>query len=225
VAGLFPIALLIVLLATAVLLFVLTGSLVVPVKALLMNALTLLATLGVLVVVFQWGIGDALLGFDSWGAIDVTTPVLLFVFVFGLSMDYEVFLLARIKEEWDRRTPRGTPAGDHAVRVGIEKSGPVVTAAALCIGVVFLGFLLGDLIAVKEIGFAMAVALLLDVTVVRGLLLPALMKLLGERNWWAPAPLRRLHERWFAPRTGTPASARLPAARATGKERTSVGGS
>ncbi|XVV12639.1 MMPL family transporter [Actinoplanes sp. CA-131856] len=179
VAGRFPVALLIVLLSTAVLLFVLTGSVVVPLKALLMNALTLLATLGALVIVFQWGVGDAVFGFASWGAIDVTTPVLLFVFIFGLSMDYEVFLLARIKEEGD-------------VRAGIVKSGPVVTAAALGIGVVFLGFLLGDLIAVKEIGFAMAVALLLDVTVVRGLLLPAVMTLLGEWNWWAPAPLRRL---------------------------------
>jgi putative drug exporter of the RND superfamily len=189
VAGRFPLALLVIVLSTVVLLFVLTGSLVLPVKALLMNALTLLATLGVLVVVFQWGAGSALLGFEPWGAIDVTTPVLLFVFVFGLSMDYEVFLLARIKEEWDGRDV----PGDQAVRAGLEKSGPVVTVAALCIGVVFLGFLLGDLIAVKEIGFAMAVALLLDVTVVRGLLLPAVMKLLGEWNWWAPAPLRRLH--------------------------------
>ncbi|WP_433385683.1 MMPL family transporter [Actinoplanes sp. CA-142083] len=203
VAARFPVAVLVILLSTAVLLFVLTGSLVVPVKALLMNALTLLATLGVLVVVFQWGVGDALLGFDSWGAIDVTTPVLLFVFVFGLSMDYEVFLLARIKEEWDASThpnARTHPrAGDQAVRAGLEKSGPVVTAAALCIGVVFLGFLLGDLIAVKEIGFAMAVALLLDVTVVRGLLLPAVMTLLGDRNWWAPAPLHRLHGRFLKP--------------------------
>ncbi|MFF0373654.1 MMPL family transporter [Actinoplanes missouriensis] len=192
VAARFPIALLIVLLSTTVLLFVLTGSLVIPVKALLMNALVLLATLGTLVVVFQWGAGDALLGFDSWGAIDVTTPVLLFVFVFGLSMDYEVFLLARIREERDRGQ------GDRAVQAGIERSGPVVTAAALCIGVVFLGFLLGDLIAVKEIGFAMTVALLLDVTVVRGLLLPAVMSLLGDWNWWAPAPLRRWHDRVFA---------------------------
>ncbi|MEU4626170.1 MMPL family transporter [Actinoplanes sp. NPDC023801] len=193
VAARFPVALLVVLLSTAVLLFLLTGSVVIPLKALLMNALTLLATLGTLVVVFQWGVGDTLLGFDSWGAIDVTTPVLLFVFVFGLSMDYEVFLLARIKEEWDltRGVPGGAAAGDRAVRAGIQKSGPVVTAAALCIGVVFLGFLLGELTAVKEIGFAMTVALLLDVTVVRGLLLPALMSLLGEWNWWAPAPLRR----------------------------------
>ena len=220
VASRFPIALLVILLSTAVLLWVLTGSLVMPVKALLLNTLTLLATLGVLVVVFQWGVGDALLGFDSWGAIDVTTPVLLFVFVFGLSMDYQVFLLARIKEEWDRRGL----TSDRAVRAGIAKSGPVVTAAALCIGVVFLGFLLGDLIAVKEIGFAMAVALLLDVTVVRGLLLPASMKLLGEWNWWAPAPLRRLHERLFAPRASTPeqAAARIPAARTPDKERASV---
>ncbi|WP_430780345.1 MMPL family transporter [Actinoplanes sp. G11-F43] len=186
VAARFPVALLIVVLSAAVLLFALTGSVVVPVKALLMNALTLLATLGALVVVFQWGVGDTLLGFDSWGAIDVTTPVLLFVFVFGLSMDYEMFLIARISEE-------------RAVRAGIVKSGPVVAAAALCSGVVFAGFLLGDLIAVKEIGFAMSLALLLDVTVVRGLLLPALMSLLGEWNWWAPEWLRRPHERWFAP--------------------------
>ncbi|WP_229830928.1 MMPL family transporter [Actinoplanes ianthinogenes] len=190
VAGRFPLALLVILLSTAVLLFVLTGSVVVPVKALAMNALTLLATLGVLVVVFQWGVSAS-------GAIDVTTPVLLFVFVFGLSMDYEVFLLARIREE-------------RSVRAGLAKSGPVVTAAALCIGVVFLGFLLGDLTAVKEIGFGMAVALLLDVTVVRGLLLPAVMKLLGDWNWWAPPRLRRLHERWF-----TPGTARVPVGKLT----------
>ncbi|MGN9908886.1 MMPL family transporter [Phytohabitans sp. LJ34] len=185
-----PLVVLTLLLSSAVLLFALTGSLVAPVKALLMNALTLLATLGVLVVVFQWGWGAPLLGFESWGAIDLTTPVLLFVFVFGLSMDYEVFLLARIKEEWDRTADPA--ANDRAVLAGITKSGPVVTAAALCISVVFLGFLLGDLVALKEIGFGMAVALLLDVTVVRGLLMPALMSLLGGWNWWTPGPLRGL---------------------------------
>ncbi len=209
VASRFPIALLIIVLSTTVLLFVLTGSLVIPLKALVMNALTLLASLGLLVVVFQWGVGDTLLGFDSWGGIDITTPVLLFVFIFGLSMDYEVFLLARIKEERSF-----SASGDQAVRAGIEKSGPVVTAAALCIGVVFCGFLLGDLTALKELGFAMAVALLLDVTVVRGLLLPAVMSVLGDWNWWAPRPLRRLHDRWFdrpVVRTPRPASA-TPAA-------------
>jgi RND superfamily putative drug exporter len=162
--------------------------------------------------VFQWGIGDVLLGFDSWGAIDVTTPVLLFVFIFGLSMDYEVFLLARIKEEWDQRVRRrragaDAAASDRAVLAGITKTGPVVTTAALSISVVFLGFLLGGLTAVKEIGFGMVVAVVLDVTVVRGLLLPALMSLLGEWNWWSPAPLRRLHQRWFQSASGAPVRA------------------
>ncbi|GIF47044.1 RND superfamily putative drug exporter [Asanoa ferruginea] len=222
VASRLPIAVLVLLLVTAILLFVLTGSLVIPLKALLMNALTLLGTLGVLVVVFQWGVGDVLLGFDSWGAIDVTTPVLLFVFIFGLSMDYEVFLLARIKEEWDQRRRSRRPgadaaASDRAVLAGITKTGPVVTTAALSISVVFLGFLLGGLTAVKEIGFGMVVAVVLDVTVVRGLLLPALMSLLGEWNWWSPAPLRRLHQRWFQSASGAPvrATASVSTARET----------
>ena len=219
VAARLPLAVLVLLLATTVLLFALTGSLVIPVKALLMNALTLLATLGVLVVVFQWGLGSALLGVESWGAIDLTTPILLFVFVFGLSMDYEVFLLARIREEWSRWSGLRTPAARarasrQAVLTGITRTGPVVTAAAVCITIVFLGFLLGELTAVKEIGFGMAVAVVLDVTVVRGLLLPAVMSLLGEWNWWAPAPLRRLHDRFSAgggrPRTG-PEPAPIPA--------------
>jgi RND superfamily putative drug exporter len=181
VAHRLPVAALVVLLATGVLLFGLTGSVVVPVKALLLNVLTLLATLGLLVVVFQWGWGGVLLGFQPWGAIDLTTPLLLFVFIFGLSMDYEVFLLARIKEEWDRHRDN-----DRAVLAGIAKTGPVITSAAVCIGIVFLGFVLGALVPVKEIGFGMAVAVLLDVTVVRGLLLPAVMTLLGDWNWWAP---------------------------------------
>jgi RND superfamily putative drug exporter len=173
------------------LLFWLTGSVVVPVKALCLNVLTLLATLGVLVAVFQWGWGASLLGFQPWGALDLTTPLLLFVFIFGLSMDYEVFLLARIKEEWDRRTGNDRGASDRAVLAGITATGPVITAAALSIGIVFLGFALGELVAVKEIGVGMAVAVLLDVTVVRGLLLPAAMSLLGRRNWWRPSLPRR----------------------------------
>jgi RND superfamily putative drug exporter len=108
---------------------------------------------------------------------------LLFVFILGLSMDYEVFLLARIKEEYDRRRDN-----DSAVAAGVRASGPVVTAAAICICIVFLGFAAGGLVAVKEIGVGMAVAVLLDVTVVRGLLLPAVMSLLGELNWWSPWP-------------------------------------
>ncbi len=181
-----PVAALVLLVAMVVLLFALTGSVVIPVKALLMNLLTLFATLGVLVALFQWGWGSLPLRFDSWGGLDLTTPILLFVFVFGLSMDYEVFLLSRIKEEYDRR-----PDNDRAVLAGITRSGPVVTAAAVCLGIVFLGFAVGGLVAVKEVGVGMAVAILLDVTVVRGLLLPALMTMLGEWNWWAPRQLRR----------------------------------
>jgi RND superfamily putative drug exporter len=181
-----PVAALIVLLVTVVMLYLLTGSLIIPLKAVGMNLLTLAATLGVLVVVFQWGWGEVPLFFDSWGGLDLTTPVLLFVFVFGLSMDYEVFLLARIKEEYDQR-----PDTARAVLRGITRSGPVVTAAAICIGIVFLGFAAGGLVAVKEIGVGMAVAILIDVTIVRGLLLPSLMAMLDAWNWWAPPFLRR----------------------------------
>jgi len=204
VANRLPVAVLVVLVATAILLFWLTGSLVVPVKALFLNVLTLLATLGILVVLFQWGWGAPVLRFESWGALDLTTPLLLFVFIFGLSMDYEVFLLARIKEEWDR-----TRDNDRAVLAGITKTGRVITSAAVCIGIVFLGFALGDLVAVKEIGVGMAIAILLDVTVVRGLLLPAVMTLLGDWNWWAPKPLRRL-----SGAASVPAPRRPPRARA-----------
>jgi RND superfamily putative drug exporter len=181
-AALLPVALLVIAVATALLLFALTRSVVVPLKALVMNALTLAATLGVMVAVFQWGWGSSVLGFDPQPALDLTTPLLLFVFVFALSTDYEVFLLARIKEVWDRRD--ADDANDRAVLAGITATGPVITAAALSIGIVFLGFALGDLVAVKQIGVGMAVAVLLDVTVLRGLLLPAVMALLGRRNWW-----------------------------------------
>ena len=187
------------LLATStVLLLLLTGSVVIPLKALVLNGLTLAATLGVLVLVFQHGWGAPLLGFESWGAIDLTTPVLLFVFIFGLTMDYEVFLLARITERW-----RATGDNDRAVIEGIRGSGRVVTAAAACMVIVFLGFVVGDLVAVKEIGVGMVVAIILDVTVIRGLLLPAFMTLLGEWNWWSPRWVRAALGRLAGP--GTPA--------------------
>jgi RND superfamily putative drug exporter len=186
-----PVALAVVVVATGALLFALTRSVVVPVKALLLNLLTLFATMGVLVAVFQWGWASDLLGFEPLGTLDLTTPLLLFMFSFGLSMDYEVFLLARIKEEWDRRRSDDRAANDRAVLDGVTASGPVITAAALSIGIVFLGFALGELVPVKEIGVGMAVALLLDVTVVRGVLLPASMSLLGRWNWWRPGLRRR----------------------------------
>ncbi len=176
----------VVFLPTLVLLGVLTRSLLVPVKAVLLNLLTLGATLGVLVLVFQDGWFAGLLGFEPLGQLDVTTPLLLFVLVFGLSMDYEVFLLSRIREAWDAEPTHDAAANQRAVLAGITSSGPVVTAAAVCIGIVFLGFAVGDLVAVKEVGVGMAVALLLDVTVGRGLLLPGAMTLLGRWNWWLP---------------------------------------
>lgn len=166
----------------------LTSSPVIVLKTLLLNLLSLTATLGVVTLVFQHGWGGPLLGGTATGTLDLTSPLLLFMFAFGLSMDYHLFLVARIKEEWDARMTRpGTRQdNDAAVLAGITASGPVVTLAALCISVVFIGFAAGELVAVKEVGVGMTVAIMLDVTVVRGLLLPAAMTLLGERNWWRP---------------------------------------
>jgi len=176
--------------ATFVLLFLLTGSVVVPVKALLMNLLSLGATFGALVWVFQDGNLAGLLGVDTAGSLDIATPLLVFVIAFGLSMDYEVFLLARIKEAYDE-----TGDNDRAVALGLQRTGRIVTSAAALILVVFLGFMAGGFLSIKQAGLGLAVAVVLDATVVRMLLVPATMKLLGSRNWWAPGPLRRLHDR------------------------------
>jgi RND superfamily putative drug exporter len=191
VATRLPVAMAVIGLATLVLLFLMTGSVVIPVKALIMNLLSLGASLGVLVLVFQEGFLSGLLGFDPVGAVDLTIPVLIVIFTFGLSMDYEMFLLARIKEAWDQ-----SGDNDRAVAVGLARSGRVITAAAACIVVVFLGFATGQLLPLKALGVGMTVAVVLDVTVVRGLLVPAVMRLLGRWNWWAPAPLSRFHARF-----------------------------
>jgi RND superfamily putative drug exporter len=178
-------------LATFALLFLMTGSVVVPVKAIVMCILSLGASFGALVWVFQEGHLSGLLGFDSPGMVDITVPVLIFVFAFGLSMDYEVFLLSRIKEAWDQ-----TGDNDLAVALGLQRTGRIVTSAAALIVVVFLGFAAGELLTIKEVGLGMAIAVVLDATVVRMLLVPATMKLMGRWNWWAPPALRRLHDRW-----------------------------
>lgn len=198
-----PWALAIVAAASFALLFALTRSVVVPVKSLVLAGLTVASTLGVLTAIFGWGWGAPLLGFEPRGALDVTTPLLIGLLAFGLTMDYEVFLLARITERWRSRDlfvdPRSANA--EAVRHGITRTGPVVTLAAAAICLVFLGFAFGELVAMKEIGVGMIVAVVLDVTVVRGLLLPAVMTLLGRANWWPgtrpavpapPAPLPTL---------------------------------
>ena len=178
-------------LTTFALLFLMTGSVVVPVKAIVMNVLSLGASFGALVWVFQDGHLSGLLGFDPPGMVDITIPVLIFVFAFGLSMDYEVFLLSRIKEAWDQ-----TGDNDQAVALGLQRTGRIVTSAAALIVVVFCGFAAGELLTIKEVGLGMAIAVVLDATVVRMLLVPATMKLMGRWNWWAPPPLRRLHDRF-----------------------------
>jgi RND superfamily putative drug exporter len=178
-------------LATFALLFMMTGSVVVPVKAIVMNVLSLGASFGALVWVFQEGHLSGVLGFDSPGMVDITIPVLIFVFAFGLSMDYEVFLLSRIKEAWDQ-----TGDNDRAVALGLQRTGRIVTSAAALIVVVFLGFAAGELLTIKEVGLGMAIAVVLDATVVRMLLVPATMKLMGRWNWWAPPALRRFHDRY-----------------------------
>ena len=189
--------------ATFALLFLMTGSVVVPLKAIVMNVLSLGASFGALVWVFQEGHLSRLLAFDPPGMVDITVPVLIFVFAFGLSMDYEVFLLSRIKEAWDQ-----TGDNDRAVALGLQRTGRIVTSAATLIVVVFLGFAAGQLLTIKEVGIGMAIAVVLDATVVRMLLVPAAMKLLGRWNWWAPAGLRRLHARaGLAERAPAPAPA------------------
>jgi len=185
-----PYALAIIGLATFALLFLMTGSVLIPVKALVMNTLSLGATFGALVWIFQDGHLSSLLGFTAFGAIEAWIPVIVFAFAFGLSMDYEVFLLARIKEHHDE----GSDTND-AVAAGLQRSGRIITSAALLVIIVFLGFAAGKTIAIKEFGLAMAIAVAVDATLVRCILVPATMTLLGPANWWAPAPLRRLHQR------------------------------
>lgn len=177
--------------ATFVLLFLMFGSVLVPLKALVLNTLSLTATFGAMVWVFQEGNGAGLLGFTATGLTDTTTPILMFCIAFGLSMDYEVFLLSRIKEEHDRGADNET-----AVARGLERTGRIVTAAAVLLAVTFVAFASSGVTFIKLFGLGLALAVLMDATIVRALLVPALMKLAGEANWWAPAPMRRFQQRF-----------------------------
>jgi uncharacterized membrane protein YdfJ with MMPL/SSD domain len=185
-----PIVLALVIASTLVVLFLMTGSLVLGVKAVLMNALSLSAVFGILVLVFQHGSLQGLLSYRSTGALDATQPILLFAIAFGLSTDYGVFLLSRIKEAYDSGIPN-----DRAVAIGLERTGRIVTAAALLFAVAIGAFATSKLAFIKELGLGTALAVLIDATVIRGLLVPSLMELLGKWNWWAPLPLRRLRAR------------------------------
>jgi putative drug exporter of the RND superfamily len=161
-------------------------SLLVPLKAVLMNLLSIGAAYGVMVAVFQWGWGKSLIGVAKEGPVEAFVPMMLFAIVFGLSMDYEVFLLSRIKEEYDRTGDNATAVAD-----GLAVTARVITAAAAVMVSVFAGFVLGDDRAIKVFGLGLATAVFLDATVVRLLLVPATMELLGDRNWWLPKWLDR----------------------------------
>jgi uncharacterized membrane protein YdfJ with MMPL/SSD domain len=185
-----PGALAVLIVATVVVLFLMTGSLLLPIKALVMNLLTLSAAFGILVLIFQDGRLEGALDYTSQGALEATQPIFLFAVAFGLSTDYGVFLLSRIKEARDGGLPN-----DEAVAVGLERTGRIVTSAALLFCIAVGAFATSQIIFLKELGIGTALAVLIDATFIRALLVPSLMRLLGERNWWAPVPMRRLHER------------------------------
>jgi RND superfamily putative drug exporter len=188
--GSLPLALVLLCTTTLAILFLMTGSVVLPVKALLMNLLTLSAAFGLLVLIFQDGRLEGVLDYHSQGALESTQPILLFAIAFGLSTDYGVFLLTRIKEARDAGTP-----DREAVAVGLERTGRIVTFAALLFCVAMGAFATSQVVFIKELGVGIALAVLIDAFIVRALLVPSLMALLGRWNWWAPRPLARLHAR------------------------------
>jgi RND superfamily putative drug exporter len=172
-----------------ILLFLFTGSVLLPIKAVILNFLSLAATLGVMTWVFIDGNLNFLTGdFIKTGALDTSTVVLVAIVAFGLSMDYEVFLLSRIKEEHD-----AGKSNVDSVALGLQKSARIITAAAMILAVVFAAFIISGVTSIKSMGFGIAFAILLDATLIRALLVPALMRLFGDRNWWAPKALQRFH--------------------------------
>ena len=183
----FPLALIGVTIATYLILMILLRSVVLPLKAIAMNALSLLASYGALVWVFQDGNLSSLLGFTPLGFVEASLPIIMFCTLFGVSMDYEVFLLSRIREAW-------LETGDNArsVAVGLERSGRIITSAALIVVVVAGSFVTAQIVLIKALGLGVALAVLLDATLIRAILVPATMRLLGDWNWWLPGPLRRV---------------------------------
>lgn len=183
----FPAVIAIILATTFLMLLVLFRSILVPLKAVVMNLLSVLASYGLLVLVFQEGFGESLLDFTSTGTVNWVTPVLLFAILFGLSMDYEVFLMSRIRELHDRGYPT-----EQAVAEGLERTGKVITGAAAIMVVVFGAFTFSSILLMKELGFALATAVLIDATLIRTVLVPSAMRLLGEKAWWLPRWLDRI---------------------------------
>jgi RND superfamily putative drug exporter len=176
---------------TAVLLFMMFGSVVIPAKAIVLNVLSLTATFGAMVWIFQDGHLSGLLDFTATGSLNAAMPILMFCIAFGLSMDYEVMLLSRIKEEHDNGAD-----SVRSVAVGLERTGRIVTAAAVLIAVVMIAFATSRVSFIKLFGVGLTLAVLTDAFLIRGTLVPAFMRLAGDWNWWAPGPLRRFHDRW-----------------------------
>ncbi len=207
--GEFPRAILLIVLTTYLVLFALFRSAILPLKAIVMNTLSILASYGALVFVFQEGHFAGLLHFTPLGFVEASLPIVMFCMLFGLSMDYEVFLLTRVKEAYDQ-----TGDNAHSVAEGLERSGRIITSAALIIVVVSLSFVAADIVLIKALGLGVALAIFLDATIVRALLVPATMRLLGDWNWWAPAFARPR-----AAGLATVASVRARAPAQNGRER------
>jgi RND superfamily putative drug exporter len=177
---------------TFVLLFLLTGSVVLPLKALVLNALSLTAAFGAVVWIFQDGHLGAF-GTTATGTLVVTMPALLFCIAFGLAMDYEVMLVSRIREYW-LASPQTPADNDHSVALGLAHTGRVITAAALIMSISFAALIAAQVSFMRMFGVGLTVAVLVDATLVRMLLVPAFMHVMGRFNWWAPKPLARLHD-------------------------------
>ncbi|MEV0000104.1 MMPL family transporter [Streptomyces sp. NPDC050848] len=214
-----PWALAIIVVVTLVLVFLLTGSVVIPIQAVVLNALSLTAMFGAVVWVFQDGHLSGLLGFTPTGDIETNLPVLMFCVAFGLSMDYGVFLLSRIKEEYDE-----TGDHDHAVRFGLRRTGGLITAAAVILAVVMVAIGTSRVTNTKMLGLGVALAVLMDAMVVRSLLVPSVMKLTGRLTWWAPGPLRRFHDRFGISEGGGAPSPSPSSAPAAERDKEPVGG-
>ena len=185
VAKKMPIAMAFILISSYILIFLQVRSVILPIKALIMNILSVSASFGVLVWVFQMGNGAELLNFTPQ-PIDPTTPVMIFAILFGLSMDYEVLMLSRIHEEWER-----TGDNTKAVAVGLQKSGRIITSAALVMITVFAAFGISSVVIMKQFGLMLALGVAVDASIVRALVVPSTMRLMGDLNWWAPSWLAK----------------------------------
>jgi RND superfamily putative drug exporter len=183
----FPWLVLAVLVLTYLLLMRAFRSLLLPLKAVILNLLSIGATYGLLVVAFKWGVGSDALGLYQFPQVEGWIPIFLFAMLFGLSMDYEVFLVTRMREAWDE-----THDNVEAVAHGLERTGRIVTAAAVVMVAAFSGFVAGSIVGLQEFGLGLAVAILIDATVVRALLVPSLMAIMGRWNWWLPPRVARV---------------------------------